>query len=919
MKTTTGKLANLQKLISELANDASGPDLQLLFDSPGFPGRKSFNDYCDEGRKMIETEGLDEDGVLTLINNTYTMSGDAQEVVLDFIRHISPASGSKQVEKIAGNHHLKSLAEASMYWGAKPNPDDRALRISRRIANRGLEIAKNASFDINPDIYGDLFIALGQSFARPQGADLKKAVDYYLQGLEYKELAKNQPDINKMHGLMREMIKHLMTDTLMKQHMGGGLGQSLDALRSAFEAAKKLRDLNLINNAGISLAEALGSVSQPHDGAQIAEELLKLDGITAEQQFTAKFVLAARLSETNNIVNVKRARSIGEDLVKQIGQGYDNVAPQTVWMNLGNFRRLELDYEGALEAFETARELCPKPKKNELQPQYGQITALLAQMEFLMGNSVDGGRHLEEAGELFSLVAGVAKLHFESMASRLYLDHGEYAKAAKHAEYGIALRRMILKEGATPDTWESMLGEWTRIDAYAIKAYMKMGSNNDKEKALLSAESVKGRLLTWLNLMRILKSDEAAKKVLSDELYESAIENAKAWCKKGRRWILSFFTHDLGTSILAIDPSGTVQGDWLDHINYKNLRQQIFDPWEEGLELAMKQNNDVLRKLSSSIIELLMSRLGTAIGQALPGLLDGGEELVIIPHRLFRSLPLSNLEFANGKRLHQCFSKVSFVPTMTTFAEILSQKSKKVANTKIKAIVDPDGSLPFARLDGILGVGLTDTIAGEKATFKMLQSGLRNSRVVLLSCHGNFDERNVWRSTISLADGNVEIGDLLKESSECLSDLVILGACEAGKSRRSLSDEPLSFPTMFEKIGAKMVIAPLWEVDDLCAHLTITRILAAVKEGIHPATALARASDSIRNLKASEVLKELSSIKSAVSKHIDKHDATTRASLEQRLSDYENWISHDFEFDELPFDELDCSAFQIFGYTPHSN
>jgi CHAT domain len=59
---------------------------------------------------------------------------------------------------------------------------------------------------------------------------------------------------------------------------------------------------------------------------------------------------------------------------------------------------------------------------------------------------------------------------------------------------------------------------------------------------------------------------------------------------------------------------------------------------------------------------------------------------------------------------------------------------------------------------------------------------------------------------------------------------VVLGVREAGRSRRSMADEPWGFPTLLLQQGAEAVVAPSWQVDDFAPFLLITFLFAVLDE-----------------------------------------------------------------------------------------
>ncbi len=910
-------LDEFTRLLHQLIDQARGPAANVLFSSKGLGDLRTLDDYCDEGASLVEAEKVSRQAFLNAFSVAQALEGDTSEIVLDFLRRVSASLKDAEVEQLVGNAHLAIVAQMAQYLGGQPEMDDRGLRKARRCAQRGLDIAEEAAFSVDPDIKGNLLIALGQTYSRSKHQDLQQAIPLYLQALDLKKAAGNKEGADRLQDLLKRMIAHQMDQTRAATVIGiGGIGAALEGLKVAYDAAIRLKHGELILETGLALAETLGGASQPEEAIEILEDIAKRAELSPQQEFSIHFVLAARLSETQRPEAIHRAREIGENQVQLLNTEAASVAPQTVWMNLGNFRRLDDDLSGSREAFRMALNLCPKPEPNEVPAQLGQMKMLLAEAELLLGNKEEGQRLLTEAEEAFTHLTGVGKLHFESMTARWTFDLGDPEASAEHALRGIGARKFILSQGPSPDVWESMLREWTRLDVSAVRAHHAIGTPEAIEQALLVAEAAKGRLFAWL--ARVRGGMEAASYALDEKRQEEALAIVRTWVEPGGRWMVSLFAHREGLSVVGVGPEGRLAGGWLDDFDYDDLRLRVFEPWERGLEAGLGQGDPVARGLAGSIAELLLSRIGTLIGRAIPELADGGEELVLLPHRLFRSIPLAHIELPNGKRLSQCFTRVSVCPSLSEFGRALKHPPEEPLEFATeRAFVDADGTLPFARVEGLASVGKEKVTAGDTVSVDALRATLLEPGVLLLSCHGDFDENNPWRSTIHAADGNLVLGELLTEGKAVGADLVILGVCEAGKSRRSLSDEPLSFPTFLVSLGAKAVIAPAWQVEDFSSFLFITRLMEKVRAGTHPAEGVAAAAHELRQMTAAMALQELSNVKRTLGEGCWPLDAKVTMGLQHRLEDYEHWLSRDFKPNEYPFDALDWAGFQIFGYIPN--
>jgi tetratricopeptide (TPR) repeat protein len=911
----------LLELLYEFIQQARGPNARVLDADQGLPGIRTLKEYTEEATSLIEQGRATTDDYLAALTAADSLGGDVGEYALDLMRRVSPAVNEPEIERLATEAHLHILVQAaSAYRGRVDQEGARALRRARRTAQRGLDVIESCGFEVDPDLHAELLLAYGGSYAHPADANLLECFRSYLDALQLKRKTKNEGDISRLQDLLAQMCQYQMQQTLVSGIIGG-IGEQLEILKLAYQAAKETERRDLIVECGLALAETFGNVNQPGEAVPILEKLAEAKDLSKRQRFHVEFTLAARLSETRGQDAIKRARAIGERQVRELKKADYPVAAQTVWMNLGNFRRLDCDVGAAREAFQRAMKLCPEPSEREVPIQRGQIRMLLAETEILLGHYKKGRELLELADQDYKSASGVVKLHFESMAARLSFDLGDVEAAAEHADRGIDTRKFILERGPAPNVWESMLQEWTRLEVDAVRVRHRMGREADLREALLIAEAAKGRLFSWF--VRAGRGQEAPKQALDMARHERALGIVQDWTKGARRWAVSLFAHSEGMSVMAIGPGGRVTGKWLDGFDYDDLRLRVFEPLERGLHSALETGDTLARGLSGAIVDMLLAKIGTWLWEALPDLRQGGEELVLLPHRLFRSLPLSHAVLPNGARLGEVFERVSLSPSLYELGETIDAVAKNTATATgvtafMRGLLDSDAQrgLPFARLEGMVALGGENVKSGSQVTVQVLKEALGEPGTVLLSCHGDFNERNPWQSTVRGADGQLVLGQLLTEGGRIGSQLVVLGICEAGKSRRSLSDEPVSFPGFLVSMGARLVIAPMWQVDDFASFLFMRRLFQGIHAGIHPARAAADAAAWQRSLTARDAMRELDDIQQRLADGEWTLEDATRKVLELRITRYRHWLAADLQANDYAFDALDWAAFQVHGFLP---
>lgn len=223
--------------------------------------------------------------------------------------------------------------------------------------------------------------------------------------------------------------------------------------------------------------------------------------------------------------------------------------------------------------------------------------------------------------------------------------------------------------------------------------------------------------------------------------------------------------------------------------------------------------------------------------------------------------------------------------------------------------LDPDGDLPFARLEGAVAKK-GSVFAGPQATKQAFRSSLASGKSILLSAHGEFTPAEPWSSRISFHDGPMALSELVGISGIDTS-LIILSCCEAGLSQSSSSDEPFGFPAILQSVGVASLVAPAWRVDDLATCLFVTQLQQELSQGIAPAVALSAAAHWLRTVSAHQTIERLELLEASLGKEpIDRTTTQIRACVEEQ----KRWLSNKFAGPEMPFKApLYWAGFQFFG------
>lgn len=142
---------------------------------------------------------------------------------------------------------------------------------------------------------------------------------------------------------------------------------------------------------------------------------------------------------------------------------------------------------------------------------------------------------------------------------------------------------------------------------------------------------------------------------------------------------------------------------------------------------------------------------------------------------------------------------------------------------------------------------LTDVVAdprvvlGQDATVAAARDVLPQARIAHLACHGVFRADNPQFSSLELADGPMFVYDL--EALPRVPPLIVLSACQTGRSAVHAGDELLGVTASLLAMGARHVVAALADVPDDLSAVLMVAFHEAVATGASPAAALTRARD----------------------------------------------------------------------------
>lgn len=910
----------LRQTLLDLAAQAVGPQSGALLDekpsqdsAPLSGSGRTFGDYVAVAKSIAALDAIPEEELLQLLADSASVRGDAGEFVADFLRRLSESTKADVFLQNATDWHLQLLREMAFHHFDTRGEDAKWIQRSRRAAERGLEIITKSRAPINPDLHADLLIARGQALYYEKEDYAAEAIRCYHQALRLKRKAENAADVARLKDILWKQIDHRLGRALASRYFAG-IGEALEIFAVCAEVAEELEDPARAQGIKLHLATLRREVGQHEEAETILREILS-SAPSVEMDRTARFELASVYSETSR---AREAAAIQKELLDENEKGGSKPEP-TLWSNYANSLRLLGDLDGARLALEKAWDMLPPEQKvkigNTLPSEGARIRTLQAQLALETGDTAAASEYLDMAAALDPTPIGLSALHYYETKARCLLASGRSPEARACLDTALHNFKFLISRGPSLPSWESLLRQSSRLDVLAVRASLGSGESDSAENGLLRAESAKGRVLAWLE--RRL-APEGAEWALGLERQQKALARAREWLKRrpGRR-VLSIFGSDQGLGVFGVDDQGSVTGDWLDDFNYDQFRVEVFEPWEESRDQALIGGASALEQRLESLTERLLEAVGAWLERGQRALVAGGEDLVIIPHRLFRNLPIAHARLPGaGRRLSKLFKTVLVAPSLSRFGDEVEASERAPSKGGVAAYADADGSLPFARCEALLCAVPEHAVVGEAVTTHAVREAFRSEGSLILSLHGEFDRDNPFQSRIHAAEGALPLHEALLQDTHIRPHIVVLGVCEAGRSRRSLSDEPLGFPALFLQGGAATVLAPLWEVDDFASFLFVTKIFDVTSSGREFAHAVREATDWLRQATAEAVLRQVETLTERLTS-LGRVGREALARLDSQLNEQKEWLE-ELEPSERPFaSPLDWMAFQITG-APHA-
>ena len=208
----------------------------------------------------------------------------------------------------------------------------------------------------------------------------------------------------------------------------------------------------------------------------------------------------------------------------------------------------------------------------------------------------------------------------------------------------------------------------------------------------------------------------------------------------------------------------------------------------------------------------------------------GGRSVVLTPSGVLAGVPWTLLPGFVGRPLTVAQSATSWLARRTT--PLRSATAGFVAGPRV-ARAEDEVSAAAKEWDG------ARVLSGAEATAAAVSELAASVDVLHVAAHGRHSSENAMFSGFQLADGPWFGYDI--DQLRTVPDVVLLSACEVGRSTVRWGDELIGMATAWLHAGARCVVASPAAVNDRAAYDVLVAVHQQLATGVEPAAALAAA------------------------------------------------------------------------------
>ena len=243
--------------------------------------------------------------------------------------------------------------------------------------------------------------------------------------------------------------------------------------------------------------------------------------------------------------------------------------------------------------------------------------------------------------------------------------------------------------------------------------------------------------------------------------------------------------------------------------------QRAIQRLQKSLELDF---DAALRRNEVKSTKKTLHKLYKKLWQPFEPTIEEYKHIFVVPHGALHYLPFHAL-YRGDRYLTEDFS-FSYLPNATMLRYL---KHATCSNHALIMGYSWDGRLPHAEREAQSIASQVNEAAfvGQHASRANFYQHAPNKRLIHLATHGEFSSKNPLFSRLILDDGDVTMLDLLNMRLD--ASLVVLSACETGRSAIGGGDELIGFTRALLYAGVASPLLTLWRVDDEQTSTLMTR------------------------------------------------------------------------------------------------
>ena len=427
------------------------------------------------------------------------------------------------------------------------------------------------------------------------------------------------------------------------------------------------------------------------------------------------------------------------------------------------------------------------------------------------------------ANALQHLRAGLTDLHtWQSSFGSLDLQTGVAGHGVRLAARGLALA----VESGKPD----VLFEWSERARMLASRVQPVRAPED------------GQIVADLTELREMAAEGGRRDPEREAVLRQRVRE-RAWQHRGSGEVADPVTLDDvqpaldGTALVAYVVAAdrvvalVVTGDevtWVD-LGERDRIDALLGGLLPDLDMAA---SDLPDAMAGFVRQELADRLASIAAVLVEPVLDavGDRAVVLTPSGVLAGVPWTLLPGFTGRPVTQAQSVTSWLARRTT--PLRSATAGFVAGPRVARAEDEVTAAAKEWADALV-------LTGDDATAAAVSDLASTVDVLHVAAHGRHSSENAMFSGLQLADGpwfGYDIDQLRQ-----VPDVVLLSACEVGRSTVRWGDELIGMTTAWLHAGARCVIASAAAVNDRAAYDVLVAVHQQLAAGVDPAVALAAA------------------------------------------------------------------------------